>query len=692
MPPVSKQIYQVRYVVSQDVAVVTQVREDGSHGEPKEVRSPKLILGGVDSYWLASSPAEKTAKIAPRRLEKPVGLPNLQAASAISLFKGNSGFNLPLDFESAAGTGKFDAVTFSSITRLTAGFSPSNLSKKQIIEHLRVGDLVAPGTVIEAIEVNPEVWIRTGFTRFGNQRYGFAHGTRTRSVGIVRLANRPDTMRLPSGLVLFLDAPRWGPTTTADLRPEEEILRSADAWIARIASAVTEAPPDRTEEAANIVRSWIASSISLDEKADLESAFSLLSVRQNLLSLVPQFMAADKEWQKRLREVGAAEEAQVRETIENSMRAETEQLASEIERLRAAADEARDGLEKLVLRETLLRDATREHDARLREMIADAARSVGQDAISATKRVEDDVAALRDEISRIEQIHSQPPAQQSPENPPQEQLLNEAPQAVDSVDVLITIAPATKRRAIIEQVASASCLRAEELMASLAIAPDAIPVLVGSSAATVATDLAFGIGGERSGVVFCDPTHVTLADLLREDFSGFGEALKSARQTPDLIVPVALCGITRAPCEFWLPQLVEMRRVGRLPRNLLFIATAGTDGMRIDIPNSVLRYLFPLEIGNTASAAEIVFEGAWPLFEADGAKTRSALAAARDALPNGDNDLRLKMASILERVPEWTPAPASAIAGVLKREADWISAWRDRKDHQIIKHLQGIGG
>ncbi|WP_421927184.1 hypothetical protein [Neoaquamicrobium sediminum] len=691
MSVAGKHVFRVRHISGNDIAVVTEVKEDDAAtglGRPKEVRNCKVWLGGIDSFWLVTG-VKKEAAFVPRKEESPASMFSTATSPLIDRIKGSPAFELLSDFNGIGASGKPEAVSFVTANRLTVGFSPREMSHEELVASLREGKLTVPTkSNLEAIEVSPDVWLTGGFVRNSSGLYGLSVDARVRSMPASSLEGKPEVMRLASGLVLFLAPPRWSPTQERDIRPEAEILSSAEGWLARISSAATSGSSD-TPSVIEALRNWIAATVGNDEREDLEAALRVLSTRSSLLHVIPKMMERDPAWQNGVRDFERLEHDRIRVEVRQRLAEEAEAESGRLAELREQVSEAEARIATFSHREALLRSETEQHEARLQEKISEAARAMGGNSSEVIRKLQDDVDRLREEVRRLDQPVATPHAPELPQALDIEHAPDDVEVEEDSESV--AVASDEDRIQVLEELSSSSGLSVAEVMAVILHSTEDVPVLVGDGSASIATDIATAVGGDVASIVFCDPTHVSLSDLLRDDHTDLGAAIEHARNRPDLLVPVALCGLTNGPCEYWLPQLVEMRRVGKLPRNLAFIASAGTDGMRVPVPKSVLRYLFPLKVSRDETSAQVEHKGAWRLFESNPARTQEAIRSLMGREKPTDPDIVGRLSDMLSRAPVAEAIAISDLAAALLREQAWTAAWCEAKEHELIRYFREMG-
>jgi hypothetical protein len=144
-----------------------------------------------------------------------------------------------------------------------------------------------------------------------------------------------------------------------------------------------------------------------------------------------------------------------------------------------------------------------------------------------------------------------------------------------------------------------------------------LSVLTGKAAGRAASLLVHALSVSPPTIVFCDPTIVSLKDLL--DAPGIdGErtirtAIDEAKADPGILFPVGLLALTKSPCEYWLPALLAGQQGGQLPRNILFIGSAEPDGNRIGMPTSLLDRVLPLACEPMDGASPALSGAAWPV-------------------------------------------------------------------------------
>ncbi|MNU41421.1 hypothetical protein D3C71_301500 [compost metagenome] len=671
-----KTVYRVKQIVAHGVAVIAEVK-DGNDGKVKETRDSRIALGGADSFWLIGG-EKKEQKLALHKEDTPV--PAL--ASAISpmatRIRGKSSiFDLPKITNDIAVPGKRDTVSFAAATRLSVGYSPQEGDPDERLSALLGGTLHIPlDAPVSAIEVRPGQWLTAGFDALPSGRYGLRHHS-LRSVATVSLENRPDMIRLSQGLVVFVSPPKWSDAKNVDLRSEEEIFQSAERWLSRATTAVSLPSDARSMPPAELLRLLADMAVSEEEKADLAAVAGLLSMRSQLADILPAILGRDPGFKDMLAGFEASEKARLQIELVEQIHRETEADSARLAALRGEIADAEARLETFSHREALLRSETEKHEETLRGRIASAAEAIRSESSREANAIRDEVARLRDEMAQIAAVPAAPVTVVAEQAEEHSSVASKPPMASDE-----------QRQKTLREMAVAAGLSASEIAAVIAASTDSVPVLIGADAAAAAVDIATALAGEEAAIVFCDPTKVSLTDVLNDEHSGILAAIHKARERPEALAAVALCNITSSPCEYWLPQIVEMRRVGKLPRNLAVIASAGTDGMRISIPDSALRHLFPLATTKSARPGSAKFEGLWPSANADQERSREAVDLLIDRGLEGQ--ALQGMAKALARTPSWMKV--SDIADTFLRQAQWLAAASAGEEHEHNKYFKNIEG
>lgn len=669
-----KTVYRVKQVVAHDVAIIAEVKDvDG--GGVKETRDSRIALGGIDSFWLVGG-EKKEKKLAFHKKDTPVPALAVTISPMATRIRGKTPiFDLPKIANDIAIPGKFDAVSFASATRLNVGYSPQGGDPDERLSALMEGTLHIPlAAAVSSIEVRPGRWLTSGFDVLPAGRYELQRQS-LRSVATVSLENRPDMIRLAHGLVVFVSQPKWSEPRNVDLRSEEEILQSAERWLSR-STAVVSLPADvRSMAPAELLRLLADRAVNEDEKADLAAVAGLLSTRSELADILPDILRRDPAFKEMLASFEESEMALIRTQLDAQIRSETEASSARLAALRGEIAAAEAMLETFSHREALLRSETEKHEETLRSRIASAAEVIRSESSRETAAIRDEVALLWDEIA---QITTAPvaPAVAVPEQ-------SEIPLPASS---LPPMASDEQRQKTLREMAVAVGLSASEIATVIATSTDSIPVLIGADAMAAAVAIVTALAGEEAAIVFCDPTKVSLADILNDEHSGLLAAINKAKERPEALAAAAFCSITNAPCEYWLPQIVEMRKVGRLPRNLAIIASAGTDGMRISIPDSALRHLFPLATSKLARSGAVKFEGLWPSAKADQERSREAVDLLIDRGLEGT--VLQSMSKALACTPSWLKV--SDLADVFLRQAKWLAASSAGDEHEHDKYFKNL--
>ncbi|MDX1195786.1 hypothetical protein GOL94_00035 [Sinorhizobium medicae] len=673
-----KTVYRVRQVVSHDVAIIAEVKDGETNGgKVKETRDSRIILGGVDSFWLVGGEKKEAKFLLPKEDAISPAFSMGGVSTMAARIQGSSIFKVPKLVNESAAPGKFDAVSFSAATWLKVGYIPPEGSNDETLAALSQGTLHIPlETAVSAIEVRPGQWLTSGFDALPSGRYGLNRAT-LRSVATVALENSPEMIRLPHGLVVFVSQPRWSEPKHIDLRPADEIFQSVERWLSRSTAAVSLPGGAGSIAPAELLRLLADRAVSDEEKGDLAAVAGLLAMRSELADILPEILGRDPAFRDMLARFEESEKARLRAQLESQLRRETEAGSAHLASLRGEIADAEAKLATFSHRETLLRNETEKHEETLRSRIASAAEGIHGDAVRETASIREEVARLRDEMI---QIAAAPAAPVPVAAVAAEPVVEPIPAAPPS-----PLASDEQRQKTVRELSVATGLTLPELAAVIAMGVDIVPVLVGTDSAAAAVDIATAVAGDDAAIVFCDPTRISLADLINDEHSGLRAAIDKASARPDALVAVALCGITNGPCEYWLPQIIEMRRVGRLPRNLALFASAGADGVRVSVPGSALRHLFPLTATKVARPGAAKFEGLWP-----SASDPERFQEAVDFLIDDglEGVIMQNAAKALARTPAWTKI--ADLKDVFLRQAKWLSATAAGDEHEHNKYFKDI--
>ncbi|MDK1385133.1 hypothetical protein QN224_06905 [Sinorhizobium sp. 8-89] len=672
-----KTVYRVKQLVAHDVAIIAEVKDGEAHrGKLRETRDSRIALGGTDSFWLIGG-EKKESKLVVQKDDISVPVFASGISSMASKIRASSVFELPKVVNDNAGPGKFDAVSFTTVTRLTVGYSPHGGSE-ELLPALSKGTLHIPlEAPVSAIEVRPGHWLTSGFEALPAGRYGLRQQS-LRSVATASLENRPDMIRLANGLVVFVSPPKWSEPKSTDLRSEEEIHESVERWLSRSTAALSLPGDAGSLEPAELLRLLADRAISEEEKADLASIAGRLSKRSELADILPEILGRDPAFRDRLAGFEESEKARLRTELEEQLRREMEVERARLAALRIEVADAETKLASFSHREALLRSETEKHEEMLRSRIASAAEGIRNESSRETAAIRDEVARLRDDMAQI--ATAVPAAAEPVAEARTEESIPAAPPPRFASD--------EQRQKTLNELAVATGLTLAEVAAIVATATDVVPVLLGPDSAAAAVDIATAFAGDDAAIVFCDPTKISLTDLLNDEHSGLREAIDKAKERPEALYAAAICGITSGPCEYWLPQIIAMRRVGRLPRNLALVASAGADGLRVPIPDSTLRHLFPLKPSKAPRPGSAKFEGLWPMTNLDQERVREVVEvlAGREL----EGSAMQAVARALARTPSWMQLSDAVL--VFLRQAKWLAAIAAGHEHEHDEYFIDMEG
>lgn len=674
-----KTVYRVKQVLAHDVAIIVEVKNgDPQNGKLKETRDSRIALGGTGSFWLITG--EKEQKLVVQKDDHSVPAFAGGISTMASRIRG-SVFELPKIGHDNAAPGKRDAVSFATATRLNVGYSPQEGDFGGLVSALLEGGLHVPlDASVSVIEVQSDHWLTSGFESLPSGRYKLRQQS-LRSVTTSVLKSSPETMKLGNGLVVFVSPPKWSDPKETDLRSEEEIHQSVEHWLSRSKEVLSLPGGAHSLEPAELLRVLAVRAISEEEKADLASIAGSLSKRSELADILPEILGRDPAFRGKLAAFEESERTRLRTELAERIRKETEGESARLAALRIEVADAETKLATFSHREALLRNETEKHEEALRSRIANAADGIRSDSSRETAAIRDEVARLRDDMI---QIAAAVPAAAEPVVP----APVVAEQSEDTIAAATALASDDQRQKTFNELAVATGLTFSEMAAVVAAATDVVPVVLGPDSAAAAVDIATALAGDDAAIVFCDPTKISLTDLLNDEHSGLRKTIDKAKERPEALFAAAICSITSGPCEYWLPQLIAMRRVGRLPRNLALIASAGADGLRVPIPDSTLRYLFPLKPAKTPRPGSAKFAGLWPMTNLDQERVREAV----DVL--ADRDLEgiamQAVARALARTPSWTKL--SDAVSVFLEQAKWLAAMATEHEHEYDEYFINIEG
>ncbi|MCW0018231.1 hypothetical protein [Rhizobium sp. BT-226] len=678
-----KTVYRVKQVLAHDVAIIVEVKNgEAQSGKLKETRDSRIVLRGVGSFWLVTG--EKEQKLIVQKDDVSVPAFAGGISTMASRIRG-SVFELPKLGNDISGPGKLDAVAFATVTKLDVGYSPHDGSFGEMVSALSEGSLQVPlGSSVSAIEVQSGRWLTSGFeAHHASGRYKLGQQS-LRSVATSALRNSPETMKLGNGLVVFVSPPKWSEPMDTDLRSEEEIREAVERWLSRSKEALSLPGGAGSMQPAELLRLLAARAISDEEKGDLASIAARLSERSELADILPEILGRDPAYLNRLAGFEQTEKARLRSELEERIRKETEVESAKLAALRIEVSDAESKLATFSHREALLRAETEKHEETLRSLLASAAEEIRSESSRETAAIRDEVTRLRDDIRHIT---TAAPASAEPVAPVSV-VVEQTKEAVPAAPRLLPLASEEERKEILYELAVATGLTLADVAAVVATCTDVVPVLLGPDSAAGAVDIATALAGDDAAIVFCDPTKISLADLLNDEHSGLRTTIEKARERPAVLFAAALCSITSGPCEYWLPQMIEMRRVGRLPRNLAFVASAGADGLRVPIPDSTLRHLFPLKPSKTPRSGSAKFQGFWPVTNLDQERVRQAVAILVDR--EVKSSAMQTVARALARTPSWIKGTEAI--DVFLKQVDWLAATAAGSEHEYDEYFINMEG
>lgn len=686
-----KIVYKIIRRARTGVVVLAEVTDgEVNYARVRETKDSRIALGQIGSFWLVSG-EKKEPKLAIEAMESSIFRKTWQPPQMVVDIRAHAQFQLPETVEEFNDPGRHEARSFASALQLSVGFSPKDKDFESAVSHLRSGTLTVPTTAdVTAIEVRPGGWVTTDITRSRANLYGFAPGKSIRSIAVSSASSQLDTVRLSDGLVIFVTQPNWSFGEVTDLRTQAEIVEAAEMWLARARSAA-ESAPGSEDDLAEGLRKYISHTVEADEKSDLIASVRLLATRDSLVDILPQIMAREPLLQEQLKAFEQSEKDRIRAAMQSTVEAELNEERKRLAAIQSDLVEAETRLSVATHRESLLRAESEKHDESVRTKLAEAARQISTASIERTEHLSFEVEQIKEKIADLTRAVPILSPSEPLDVTNQDRTAADTPeqQQIERSNAL-QISTDEGRSGIMAALRQASGLSAGEIAGLIAYSTEGIPVLIGAKASAVAADIVIAIGGDNAAVAFCDPTRISWHDLLQDETSGLALSVAYARSNPETLVPIAICNITNGPSEFWIPQLIESRRIGRIPRNIAIIASAGIDGMRVSMSDSALHQLMPVIIPDKARPVRKLFSGVWP-FEADINRTR--LAEARDVLSDqgGLEGTALDRGSrTLSRVP--VTIAMSEAADLFIRNAHWLTALAADGNHEFNQYFKNIEG
>lgn len=599
MPP--PQVLRVTAVVDFDTVFVTDVAEADDPvtslgANDRIVRSKEMARAGINSFWKV----EKQVDVAERETDPPLRIaPILQSAamSFTNVRAATQGFVLPEEYVTKPKAAS-SVKSYKREKRLHVAFSLVT-GTGSLDDLFGLGIPVPPGLQFHAVQIDADRWIEAASYSVAHAILRVKGAIHRSAVGLYRLRGEPQTMTLTSGVVLFIDEPRFEPLGDKDLRTAAEIAADTDKWLERISQSVRSTEVDRTRIAdlRAVLGNYMDETVDDGEMAQLTAAMQILEGRSEILGLIPEIVRRDGVWGDLIQAQVTKETERMRRELEASFEAERVQLESSLDEFRKQVAAAKFELETLGAKRQAYEDASKDIEETIRSAVEKRVAGIAE--LAAAGRAEFEALSAR--IDALQSTVAPPvPATEAPANYGDIAVMN-----------------AEDRKTQAAGLAKAAGITLSEFALVLSSKNSGrLPVLTGRAAGQAASRLVHGLSALPPTIVFCDPTIVSLKDLLDapgiDGESTLRSALDLAKSMPEILVPVGLMSLTKSPSEYWLPALLAGQSGGHLPRNILFVGSAEPDGIRIGIPTSLLDRLIPVPCEPPAGAPAMLAGASWP--------------------------------------------------------------------------------
>lgn len=597
-------VLRVAAVVDSDTVFVSDVVEEydactALGANDRIVRSREMARAGANTFWKVDketdSPERETdlpLKIGPLIHSTAMSFTNVRAASR--------SFVLPDEYTAKLKPAS-DVKSYKREKRLKIGFSLVT-GAGSLDDLFGLGIAVPPGLQFHAIQLDADRWIAAESYSLAYSILRMARQNDRSSVAVYGLGGQAQTMELSSGVVLFVEEPRFETLGHQDLRTGAEIAADTDEWLEKISQSVksTELDRSRIADLRAVLRNYMSETIDPGEMAQLTAAMRILESRSEIIGLIPEIVRRDGVWSELVEAQIGQETARMRDEIEASFDAQRRQLESELDQIRERTAAARSELEILGARKQAYDDASKNIEETIKGAVEK--RIAGMAELGASGRAELETLAARIDALQSSIASQEPPAHRAAQD--------EALPVMNAEDRKVSAAALAKATGI--------------TLANFAVALSSrntgrLPVLTGRAAGQAASRLVHGLSTSLPTIVYCDPTIVSLKDLLDapgiDGESTLRSALERARSRPEILFPIGLLSLTKSACEYWLPALLAGQQGGQLPRNVLFVASTEADGSRIGVPASLLDRLLPLSCEPPDGGSPVLASAAWPATE-----------------------------------------------------------------------------
>lgn len=573
------------------------------------VRSKAMAKAGAGTFWKVSGEhvthADKDGSAVKHHL------PMLVSGSAVSFansFAAQPNVTLPLEFWPKPKTSSSETKSYKNERQLKVAYT----SKAD--PSLLVADLVGTGLIVpsrcslDAIQIDGSRWITSSWLYREENVVRLLPGHLKVAVPLAGVTGEPSTLLTGSGLLIFLDDPGFCDIGKHDFRSEIEVAADTDHWLERISQSVkaTDVHRSRIADLRMVLQHYMDETVGAGEMGQLSAAMRVLEGRTELLALIPTIVRQDKTWSSQVDAQLEQEASLRRQEAELAFEAEREALSSE---LLGVQDQIKQGhLELLLI-------------GQRRQAYEDVRRDLEQAINTAVKAELATLDTAQDFVRRpeLQSMESELQALKAPVPGPvhggeavPETLALPAPPTYD-------LMPEKDRQSFLTELARASGTKYADLLMLIASrGTGRLPVLTGVGASNAASAIVQGLSPVSPMMIFCDPTIVSMQDLLNtpgiDGEQTLRQAIAFARSAPEVLVPFGLHALTKSPCEFWLQPLLIGQHAGHLPANMLFVGSTEPDGNRISVPPSMLDRLFPIETtlqpGNRPGMKKV--QAAWP--------------------------------------------------------------------------------
>tara|TARA_A100001391_G_scaffold149716_1_gene107172 strand:+ start:11523 stop:13463 length:1941 start_codon:yes stop_codon:yes gene_type:complete len=644
------------------------------------VKSKSMAQAGPDSFWKVSGESsintQGNLSTGPRRFHEPETATS--ARSLLALERVRKAHNAPVFDGKKNEESSSDTKSYRNEQRLSLGFLPSTTGIQDAVERLFGEGLTCPiQQGIEYVEIGDEQWLtKSTFVQREAKLYAVQSASKAR-LPLYGLSPSSSRIALADGIVVFSEQPAKDFMQEADLRSESEITEAADSWLKRIVTSVrsSQADRERIEELRDLLANYVDETVSPAEFDELRSTLKVLEGRQELRVLLPELIRNDGIWSGMIEAQITDEVDERRRELEQPLAEEIASKSDELRRLKSQISDAEAALENSVQRhkafELALEDFTRRATDLVRAEVESALAK--QDASLALSK---EISGLSTRLSELEQLSR-----------------DKAQTAVVSEHALPVRAP-TEITGAFSEIQQSTGLSETELSILLSSpAQRYLPTLLSVDAEEVLVGIAEVLSAGKGASVFLDPTIVSLADLMdapntMEDGT-LADVLTWARLHPETVCPIALCGIDRSPCEFWLPSLLA-GGARRLPKNVVWMASVAGDGQRIEMPRSLLQKLQPVVPSASIGRPKVSNMALWPIFSIGRERVSQGLSEVLAA-----DEFDAALAREAKNMTDWLVATfgvsaASIVSATVQRQ-NWLLHLHDDVDHPASGYFYNEG-